>query len=153
MEQRLAIKAWEKPSILILTRLSQGIARGKCDILNLESGAIRRNSIFFNANSQFCKSSSFADNDRTLCLIMARRNVIPAQTKCHYRRLKLSVRNLFSAKLAGNRNRIFAGKAAFAESILFWIAFTAGLQHSFRTDKSQAVCSYFLADFLFAVNA
>ena len=78
MEQRPAIKAWEKPSILILTRLSQGIARGKCNILNLESGAIRRNSIFFNANSQFCKSSSSADNDRTLCLIMARRNVIPA---------------------------------------------------------------------------
>lgn len=78
MEQRPAIKAWEKPSILILTRLSQGIARGKCNILNLESGAIHRNSIFFNANSQFCKSSSFADNDRTLCLIMARRNVIPA---------------------------------------------------------------------------
>ena len=35
MEQRPAIKAWEKPSILILTRLSQGIARGKCNILNL----------------------------------------------------------------------------------------------------------------------
>ena len=99
-------------------------------------------------------TESMSDNDKMPCPTMTECDVIPALDAGIYcRRLKPLVRNLFSAKLAWNRNWIFAGKAAFAESVLFWIAFTAGFQHSFRTDKSQAVCSYFLADFLFAVNA